>query len=461
MPTPLAPSLLWGTYPSIPPAIDAPIQQDATFVNNPGAQRQYYQYLDSQIRAAETHIVQSLVGGLTGTIVRVDIQSPTIQIGQWVCLAGSLLSTVTLATLSALSAAGLPVGIALTTGVPGGICRIARGGIVPPSVTGLLLGSNLYAVVNTSTGFTTTVSSIGSNNYPVGAVDAAANLNVDIQFPPTSGGGGGLTVSGTGFWPVVAGVPGSAARAVNLASNGTNGDVTGILPFINGGHIQGDLEVTHASPGTFTSTQQIAYCDTSTGTCQVTFPPASAFPGSVIPADWQLLVVDTAGQAGANAITVNPNGETIWDPIGLAFGTSNVTLALNGIVVLWQWDIHKGHWVTGSSVFSKNPVPGATITGPYTVQVTDQWKLYDATAGTIAFLLPGPGNETGASVGLTREFTHIAGNGTGGIYATFNGNGANVQDPSSWPTLASVGEVRTIGITTRIRWDGSVYRCVN
>lgn len=105
--------------------------------------------------------------------------------------------------------------------------------------------------------------------------------------------------------------------------------------------------------------------------------------------------------------------------------------------------------------------PGSTITTSYNVLVADRWKLFDATSGAIAFTLPGPGAETSATVGLTREFSHIAGNGSGGVFATFSGNGAQVSLLDGTFGTSSIVSLRTPGITTRIRWDGTVYRCVN
>jgi hypothetical protein len=186
MTTPQAPSRIWATS-SSPPAIDAPIQQDATFASNPAAIRQYRSYLDSQILGLETHVVQSLVGGVTGTIVPVASSSGPISVGQWVCSTGN---GVVPALAAALATAALPLGIALTPGAAGGLVRIAMGGLVPSQVTGLASGSALYGVLNTSTGFTVATAAPSLTDYPVGAIDASGNLSVQIQLPEVVASGG-------------------------------------------------------------------------------------------------------------------------------------------------------------------------------------------------------------------------------------------------------------------------------
>lgn len=200
MPTPNPPSLIWGTTPSAPPTVDPPIRQDATFGNSAGALRLYRAYRDSQILGVETHLVQSLLGGTIATWVHVDSQSAAIQTGQWVCSAGSTAETVTLATSVPLAAAGLPIGLAMTPGVPGGWVRVAVHGKVSARLTGLVVGSLLYAVVNTTTGFTTTKTTLLPSDYLVGTVDAAGTLNLAIQVPGTVGATGAQGNPGVTTW---------------------------------------------------------------------------------------------------------------------------------------------------------------------------------------------------------------------------------------------------------------------
>jgi Ubiquitin-activating enzyme E1 FCCH domain len=195
--TPQAPSLIW----SLPPTQDPPIQQDATFANSAAALRQYRAYRDSQIRGIQKQIIDSLLSGLTGTWMQVDPNVAQVSIGQWVCSAGTVAATVTLALAAAIANAGQPLGIALTAGAPGGWVRVAQLGKVPPSITGLIAGSLPYACVNTTTGYTQGKSSLASTDYPVGTVDTAGNLSLHIQLPlgAASGGSGAFTTTSANF----------------------------------------------------------------------------------------------------------------------------------------------------------------------------------------------------------------------------------------------------------------------
>lgn len=180
MGTPSAPSLIVGS-PGAPPTVDAPIVQDATFANSQSALRQYRGYLDSQALGVQTHLVQSLLGGLTATWMRC---SQAVAKGQWVTTDGG--GGVVPALSAALALAGQAFGIALVGGAAGSWIRVALGGAVPSSVSGLLAGSALFACVNTTTGFTTTKTSLASTDYPVGTVDAGGTLTVHMQFPSTA-----------------------------------------------------------------------------------------------------------------------------------------------------------------------------------------------------------------------------------------------------------------------------------
>lgn len=179
MSTPTSPSSMWGPGP--PFEVDPPLQQDAQYQPN----RQDRAYIDSQALANETHLTQSLINGVICTWAILDSLSADGAVGQVVCLAGSLNGTVTLATSAALTAAGSAFGVLVTPGISGGPVRVARLGLLQPAITGLpVSGANLYAKVNTSNATITTAASLGAGDYPLGAVDAAGNLNLEIQFTP-------------------------------------------------------------------------------------------------------------------------------------------------------------------------------------------------------------------------------------------------------------------------------------
>ena len=68
----------------------------------------------------------------------------------------------------------------------------------------------------------------------------------------------------------------------------------------------GIVPVNNSTPGTLTNTLTVAECDTSTGTCSVTFPAldSSIFDGLI------LSVYDIASSASGNAVTVHPSAGT-------------------------------------------------------------------------------------------------------------------------------------------------------
>lgn len=460
MGTPNPPSLIWGLPQSTPPTVDAPIQQDATFI----AGALYRSYVDSQIRGSEKHLVQSLLSGLTATWVQVNSQSAPIAVGQWVCAASQADQTVTLAVLAALSTAGQAAGIALSAGRPGTWIVIAMQGAVPPSVTGLLIGSHLYAQVNTSTAYTSTVTSLGSNSYPVGTVDGGANLNVRIQLPPAPGGAS-LSVTGTGFWPVVGGVPGSAARAVNLSSNGVNGDVTSLLPWANGGHAQGIIHVANGSPGTLSNVVQIAFMESNTGTTSVTIPTPAQF-GGTIPDGFIFSVLDTGGLAPTSAITVsNPGAQSILDPNALAITTGSITLSTPWVAVTWMWDATALHWAVLDQTLGggRVPAPGAIITANTALGPTNLWNLFAANGETLTQNSPIPGE--------LYRYTHAPGGafnntltGDGQVTLAAGTGGFTIIDPqNTMATAAATAKFKTDQITYEFILDSgsNVFKCVN
>lgn len=276
--------------------------------------------------------------------------------------------------------------------------------------------------------------------------------------------GGYVPPTGTGFVHITANAQDAVARAVNMASTGVGGDVTGTLAALFGGRLQGAVNVNHTTPGAFDATHQVAYCDTATGTCSVSFPLPTAFLGSFIPPDWQLLVVDTAGSAATSSITVNPSGETVWNPTTGTFGTGSVVLGgtsgTNGIAALWQWDLNKGHWVLVNSSTSSSGSGsgfgtigngGSVVTTTYTLLSTDYNTLIAAGAQ-----VTGPATPT---VGATYRLTSASGTFETNP-ARFLGNGYNVDDPNpiNFYDNASNVPLKTSGAVYQWWWDGSRMR---
>jgi hypothetical protein len=186
MPTPSAPSAIWGMIlagGSSVFAVDPPIVQDANFRAN----QTYFSYVDSQVRGLQTHVVQSLVSGLNATWATLDASSAAVSAGDVVCLAGFTSGTVTKGTSGALAAAGMAFGIALQAAAPGGQLPIAVKGKVPASITGLpTSGNQLYARAVSNR--VSTVASLGVSDFVLGTVDAAGNLTLSIQLPAATTG---------------------------------------------------------------------------------------------------------------------------------------------------------------------------------------------------------------------------------------------------------------------------------
>jgi hypothetical protein len=164
---------------------DAPIELPANYSMN-GADRRY---IDEQIRGIMLHLTESVIRGVLGTHYELDGASAAVAVGDWVCAAGTGLGTtglvkVTRVTAGALSSAGVPRGLALAAAAPGGIFRVATGGIIPPSLTGLSASSGPVRV-NTSTARSERVSSIGGGDYAAGHADAAGYLSLS----PAAGSG--------------------------------------------------------------------------------------------------------------------------------------------------------------------------------------------------------------------------------------------------------------------------------
>jgi hypothetical protein len=186
---------------------DPALQQDANYQLDD----QDRAAIDSQNQAVQTHLLQSVLLGATATWVTVDSGSAACPVGTAVCLAGSVLNTVTLATAGALATAGSVFGVVVQGGIAGQSIRVVTRGSVPQSVTGLVGSAGIYCFV-TGSGVLAQEHSFTAGQFIVGTVDGAGNLNVFAQIPPAGTGGSG----GTQFNAYVAVVgPASIAAALN------------------------------------------------------------------------------------------------------------------------------------------------------------------------------------------------------------------------------------------------------
>ena len=185
-----------------------------------------------------------------------------------------------------------------------------------------------------------------SGTYPNPTVSKITGIN--ISGIPATGQVLTATSSSAANWQ-------STISIVNVQRNGT---LTGSEPNLNFINAQvfddptnhatkilntpGIRAVNNSSPGTLTNTLTVGECDTSTGTCSVTFPAldSSIFNGLI------LSVYDIANNASSNAVTVTPSGGTqIEDPNNPGtFSGSPVSIAVSSFSVTWILASGLGKW---------------------------------------------------------------------------------------------------------------------
>jgi hypothetical protein len=122
------------------------------------------------------------------------------------------------------------------------------------------------------------------------------------------------------------------------------------LSFLNGGRMQGILQVSPATTGQLDIQHNFAACNTTTGSPTVFLPSTGSLPDG-----WMAGVWDNTDNAATHPITVNPNAVNIEDPNNPGvFAGSTITLSRNGTAVLWIWSATLGAW----KVFSyAGPIP--------------------------------------------------------------------------------------------------------
>jgi len=296
------------------------------------------------------------------------------------------------------------------------------------------------------------------------------------------------TVGGTGFPHVTSGSFDANARAVNLASNGAGGDVTGVLPWANGGRLQGILHVVNGTPGVLSNVVQVAMCESNTGTTSVSIPTAAQF-GGAIPDDFSFLVADTGGAAATSNITVTNAGAVgIVDPNTGAKVTTSVTIKTNYGSAYWTWDatesvffIANGGLSTATSLVIQNN--GSSITQRGILDLNGFVYVDDSGGGRMRFFATSGSPSTGSSFTVStaapwgeivaggtytmpaspilgQEITLVAVSGTfESNPCTFVGNGSNICDPNNTYVTAASVTGRRSNVTYRFRHNGSLYRC--
>ncbi len=132
------------------------------------------QYIDTQIRATQQHVADSLINGVVATWRTVHASSAALVAGDVVCITtGGML---TLAVPGALSSAGTAFGVCLTAAAPGTAVRIAVGGVLGPEITGLGATQGLVRV--STLGRCERVTTLAPTDYQVGVVTSAGYLTL-------------------------------------------------------------------------------------------------------------------------------------------------------------------------------------------------------------------------------------------------------------------------------------------
>jgi hypothetical protein len=111
--------------------VDDPLVQNAGFEFD----RNDRQYIDSQIRGVQQHLVDLLIAGRLGTYFTLDGASAAVLPGDTVCTSTASPGTVTKSTAAALANATAALGVVLKAAAPGGRVCVAFEGVVSPTIT--------------------------------------------------------------------------------------------------------------------------------------------------------------------------------------------------------------------------------------------------------------------------------------------------------------------------------------
>lgn len=149
------------------------------------------QVIDQQITDMQKLLATVLANGVVGTYAKIDANSPAISAGDFLCKATGSLNTWTLATPSALVAAGgVPAGIALAASQPNSRCPVATSGIIDPVITGISLSPQVPCRARlSSSGRVEAVNSYTVGDTPVGSINAKGWLTLAL--------GGGADIGAT------------------------------------------------------------------------------------------------------------------------------------------------------------------------------------------------------------------------------------------------------------------------
>lgn len=294
----------------------------------------------------------------------------------------------------------------------------------------------------------------------IAEINAVIRAGVSI---PTS-------VGSTGFAHVTSSSFDANARAVNLASNGAGGDVTGIAPWANGGRLQGILHVAHSAAGVLSNIVQIAMMESDTGTTSVSIPTAAQFGGAITDG-FSFMVADTGGASGTSAISVtNSTNVPIVNPNTLTKVTTGFTVTADWSVVVWTYDATENvFFLSAGSAATTTEAPAVTSGGVLVMtEDTAPWVLF--VAGDI-ITLPNPmiaGKEYAFTHDTLRSVTSLSGASVkfqrpgGASYVIQDPDGRTTAPGNNTPVTGASVFGTTDGATYRFRYDGAgTVRCVN
>ncbi len=172
-------------------AVDDPVELDAGWQPDIGDRRT----IDNQIQAAQQHLVDSLLSGVTDSWFYLSGSSAALAQGDCFCASSEPpvngIPVVTLAIGAALTNAGRVSGIARLATAPGGRVRGAIAGVISNAETGLTLGAGgNFVRCDIYTGRCVSVGVPVEDDFLVGSLDDGGNLSLGFERPVPAAAGG-------------------------------------------------------------------------------------------------------------------------------------------------------------------------------------------------------------------------------------------------------------------------------
>lgn len=320
-------------------AVDDPVPQTAALRTDRSDRR----YIDDQVLAIQQHLVDSALSGIHATWFRLAGSSAAVIVGDCVCMvaatAADNFQLVTKALTTPLVDAKSVTGVVLQGGAPGSLIRVAIGGMVPNSITGLPASTGAVRV-NPSTGRCDRVATIANTDYPIGTVNSIGALTIT---PTLSPGLQNFSVSNAIYSIDVSSATPSAGKVVALKSGSTNelllvvaisgafqGGPLGVLPAT---HVAGDVSVAIAIGGTLPNSITGLGNSSDSGPRDVTWDLSTgALKYINAPHGGELVIGHSPGDGRVTIATKTSNDTAplhTYNPLSAKFGGSNDGLTPN------------------------------------------------------------------------------------------------------------------------------------